>query len=41
MADPELNPGYGAEAAALLLRSYPVRADPRLLAYYRLLDEFF
>ena len=41
MADPELNPGYGAAAAALLLRSYPVRADPRLLAYYRLLDEFF
>ncbi len=41
MADPDLNPGYGADAAGLLLRSYPVRADPRLLAYYRLLDEFF
>jgi kanamycin kinase/aminoglycoside 3'-phosphotransferase-2 len=41
LADPGLNPGYGPAAAAEFLRRYPLRADPALLDYYRLLDEFF
>lgn len=41
LGDPQLNPGYGAAAAAEFLRRYPMRADPRLLDYYQLLDEFF
>ncbi len=41
LGDPELNPGYGAAAAGDFLRRYPDRADPRLLEYYQLVDEFF
>jgi kanamycin kinase/aminoglycoside 3'-phosphotransferase-2 len=36
-----INGQYGPDAAGRLLRRYPLPADPRLLAYYRLLDEFF
>ncbi len=41
LGDPQLNPGYGPAAAAEFLRRYPAGADPRLLDYYQLLDEFF
>lgn len=36
-----INGQYGPGSAGRLLRRYPRPADPRRLAYYRLLDEFF
>ena len=41
MGDNALNPGFGPEAAVALLAAYSVVADPDLLDFYRLLDEFF
>ena len=39
--DEALNPGFGPDAAAELLRAYALPADDGRLAFYRLLDEFF